>query len=138
MAYDFRLRVVRLLRMAKVNVIIVNWDDKQYLSDCLTSVFEQAYKDFKVILIDNGSTDGSVEFVKENYSDVEIVALEKNYGFAKANNVAMERTLREGTNYITLLNNDIKVDNSWLGNLVKAMEPDNKMGICASKILKIA
>ena len=123
--------------MAKVSIIIVNWDGRQYLGNCLASVFEQSYKDFKVILVDNGSTDDSVEFVKKNYSNVEIITLDKNYGFAKANNIAMERALKEGANYIALLNNDTRADNNWLDNLVKVMGLDKKIGICSSKILSI-
>ncbi|MBU1182523.1 MAG: glycosyltransferase [Proteobacteria bacterium] len=121
-----------------VLIIIANWNGKEYLSDCLRSVFNQSYRNFKIILVDNGSTDDSIEFVKKNYPDVEIIPLDKNYGFAKANNIAMETALKDKTiEYIALLNNDTKVEKKYLSELVKIISSDNKIGICASKMLRM-
>ena len=121
-----------------VLVIIVNWNGKEYLSGCLRSVFDQSYETFKVVLVDNGSTDDSIEFVKKNYPDVEVIPLDKNYGFAKANNTVMEAALKNKTiEYIALLNNDTKVEKKYLSELVKVMSSDNRIGICASKMLRM-
>lgn len=119
-----------------VSIIIVNWNGKDYLDDCLFSVFKQTYPKYNVILVDNGSTDGSVEFAKGKYPYVNIIELDKNYGFAKANNIGTEEALKdENVRYIALLNNDTKVDRNWLSELVKVAESDKSVGICASKIL---
>ena len=123
--------------MNMVSVIIANWNGKQYLKTCLDALCEQTFKDFRVTIVDNGSTDGSIEFVRENYPEVEIVALDRNYGFAKANNIAMQKALSEETEYIALLNNDTKADTFWLDELVKTMDADNRVGMCASKLLKM-
>jgi len=123
--------------MAKVSVIIPNWNGKDYLRECLSSALNQDYDNFRVILIDNGSTDGSVEFVRNSYSEVEIIALDKNYEFAKANNIGIKKALEEGAQFIALLNNDTKVEKNWLSELVRVMESNSKIGICASKMLKM-
>jgi GT2 family glycosyltransferase len=67
----------------KVSIIIPNWNGREFLKICLDSLRTQAFKGFKVILVDNGSTDGSVEFVRENYPELAVIALDKNYGFAE-------------------------------------------------------
>ena len=65
-----------------VQVLILNWNGKDLLKPCLDSVLAIDYPDYAVLVIDNGSTDGSLDMIKENYSKVEILALDKNYGFA--------------------------------------------------------
>jgi len=120
----------------KVSIIIINWNGKKYLKDCLSFVFRQGYENFDVILVDNGSTDKSPEFVKDNFPEVKVIALDKNYGFAKGNNIGIEEALRnKDVKYIVLLNNDTKVDKNWLQELVKVAESDEKIGSCQSKIL---
>jgi len=124
--------------MSKVSIIIVNWNGKKYLSDCLTSVLNQTYPNYEIILVDNGSNDGSIEFVREKYPEVKITKLDKNYGFAKGNNIGMKEALKDkDVKYIALLNNDTKVDKNWLSELVKVVASDEKIGICTSKILRM-
>ena len=69
-----------------VSVIIVNWNGRTYLPDCLDSLAEQSFRDFEVILVDNGSEDDSVALVKEFYPWVKLVSLNENIGFAVGNN----------------------------------------------------
>jgi GT2 family glycosyltransferase len=122
--------------MAKVSVIIVNWNGKELLKTCLDSLETQTFRDFKVVLVDNGSNDGSVEFVRENYPQVEIITLDKNYGFARGNNIGIEEALKDrDVRYVALLNNDTKVDKNWLQELIKVAESDGKIGSCQSKML---
>ena len=123
---------------SQVSIIIVNWNGREYLSECLKSVFNQSYDNFKVILVDNGSTDCSVEFVKNNFSHVQVISLDKNYGFAKGNNIDMKEALKDkDVQYIALLNNDTKVEKNYLVELIKVMSSDNKIGICALKMLRM-
>jgi len=117
---------------SKVSLIVLNWNGKHHLERCLSSLLAQTYPDFEVILVDNASTDGSVEFVRERFPKVKIIRNDKNLGFAAGNNVAIKAT--QG-NYVATLNNDTQVDPHWLEELVKAAEADPKVGMCASKML---
>lgn len=127
-----------LTKGPKVSVIIPNWNGKKFLKTCLDSLETQTFRDFKAILVDNGSSDGSVEFLRENYPEVEIIALDKNYGFAKGNNIGIEETLKDkDVKYIALLNNDTKVEPDWLKELVKVAELDGQIGSCQPKVLSL-
>lgn len=112
-----------------ISVIIVNWNGIQHLKECFESLSKQTIKDYEIILVDNGSTDGSVNFVEREFPHVKIITLNKNYGFCKGNNIGLQHS-RGG--YIALLNNDTKVESSWLEELMKGMEQDPQIGICAS------
>lgn len=126
------------MRYPKVSIIIVNWNGRRYLNECLTSVFHQTYPNYDVILVDNGSTDGSVEFVRKNCPKVKTIKLDRNYGFARGNNVGIEEALKDkNVKSIVSLNNDTKVDKNWLSELVKVAESNEKIGMCVPKILKM-
>lgn len=117
----------------KVSVIILNWNGRQLIGECLDSLFQQDYHDFEIIVVDNGSTDQSIDFINNNYSDkVKLIALNENKGFAAGNNVGIADSKGE---YILLLNNDTKVDPNWIKELVQAAEEDQTIGSCASKIV---
>ena len=118
-------------------IIVVNWNGKRFLDDCLTALEKQTYLNFDVTLVDNGSTDGSVEFVRECFPHVHVISLPDNAGFSKANNHAITLALNDGVPYIALLNNDTKVDERWLEHLVRVMESGKDIGICASKMLRM-
>ena len=116
-----------------VSVIIVNWNGKEYLNDCLSSLKKQSFRDFEVILVDNGSTDDSIDFVNRYYQDfVHIIQIPKNKGFAGGNNVGIAAS--RGV-YIALLNNDTAVDHEWLAHLVLCTQSDDSIGMVGSKIL---
>ena len=114
-------------------VIVVNWNGRGFLKECLESLRNQTCK-HKTFLVDNGSDDGSVVFVSELFPEVEIIKLEKNFGFAKAANVGIERASKVGYRYIALLNNDAKAEKDWLANLAAALEGNEETGIAASKM----
>ena len=116
----------------RVVLIILNWNGRRYLEPCLRSVFAQEFRDFAVILVDNGSTDGSVEFVRTRFPQVRLIENSENRGFAAANNQAIRASASE---FVATLNNDTEVDPGWLGTLVRAMETDPCIGMCASKML---
>lgn len=118
--------------MKRVSVIIPNWNGKDLLGPCLESLYQQEFKDFEVILVDNGSKDGSVSLVEENFPQVRVIPLEENRGFSAAVNagiVACESP------YIALLNNDTEVHPLCLKELLGALEADPKAGSAACKIL---
>ncbi|HUU40659.1 MAG TPA: glycosyltransferase family 2 protein [Desulfatiglandales bacterium] len=118
--------------MDKVSIIVVNWNGKRFLSECLDGLRRQIYQPFSVILIDNGSSDGSVDFVNRNYPEVEIIALTKNLGFAAANNIALKTAQTE---YVALLNNDAVPHPIWLNSLIEDLESYPEAGFAASKML---
>ena len=117
--------------MPACSVIVVNWNGRHFLDACLGSLRRQSFADFEVILVDNGSTDGSTDHVREHHDWVELVALPENRGFCGGNNEGIRRA--RGT-CLALLNNDTEVDTDWLGELVSAMERP-QVGFCASQIL---
>lgn len=86
--------------------------------------------------MDNHSTDKSVNFLRENYPQVKIIENKKNFGFAEGNNVGIREALKSPEiKYIACLNNDTEVEQNWLAELVRAMESNHNIGLCASKIL---
>ena len=113
----------------KISVIIVNWNGKHHLQECLDSLSKQTFKDFETILVDNGSTDGSVEFTKHNFPDIKLIKLKQNEGFCKGNNIGFQNASGE---FVALLNNDTKADKYWLQELCSVIEQDFQTGICAS------
>ncbi len=116
-----------------VSVVIVNWNGKHLLGECLDSLMAQNAIGVEIILVDNGSRDGSVEFVRDRYASVRVVSLPENLGFAGGNNAGITVA---GGKYIALLNNDTKADPGWLANLMKEAEASpHSTGMWASKIL---
>jgi len=115
-----------------ISAIIVNWNGKKHLSYCLSSLEKIDYPNFEVILVDNGSTDGSVEYVEKNFSQVKIIRNQKNLGFAEANNIGAKEARGE---YLLFLNNDTRVIPNFLDKLVLRMEEDATIGMCQGKLL---
>lgn len=117
-----------------VSVVILNYNGRQYLEDCLSSVerVDYPHERLETILVDNASSDGSVDLVAERFPRVRLIRNQDNLGFAGGNNAALRGT--EG-DYIALLNNDTKVEADWLKELVLAAEADQSIGACTSKIV---
>src|SRR5262245_56400983 len=116
---------------SKVSVIIVNWNGRRFLHDCLASLSVQSYTPDEIIVVDNGSTDDSVFFVKDRFPRVRVIEVGKNAGFTGGNTAGLEVARGE---FVALLNNDTRVEKNWLENLIRPMIVDPKVGICASKI----
>jgi len=105
-----------------VYIIILCWNGKKWLETCLSSVLSTQYPNFRVLLVDNGSTDGSKEYVKKHFPEVELLVNKKNLGYAEGNNRGIRLVLKKGVDYVALLNQDIKVEPDWLKNLVEIAE----------------
>lgn len=119
-----------------VSVIVVNWNGKHLLGECLDSLLAQTVKGIEIVVVDNGSQDGSADFVREKYPSVRLVALSENKGFAGGNNAGIR--IAQGK-YIALLNNDTKTDPAWAENLLSEAElSPREIGMWASKILSYA
>jgi len=115
-----------------VSVIVVNYNRKGFLEKCFSSVEAQTYKPIEVILVDNGSVDGSVELVREKFPRVRVLALPGNMGFAKANNMGI--AMAKGS-LIATLNNDTEATPMWVSEMVRCIASDAGVGMCASKML---
>ena len=119
------------MRTPAASVIIANFNGVSYLPDCLNALSCQSFRDFEVVVVDNGSVDDSVELMTRDYPWVTVVRLDGNHGFARANNIGFERS--SGA-FIATLNNDTIVGERWLEELVIAMDIDPSIGMVASKI----
>jgi GT2 family glycosyltransferase len=115
-----------------VSVIIINWNGKHFLDKCLTSLYAQKYKNIEVIFVDNASTDGSINYVKEKFPKTKIVINKENLGFADANNIGYRVAKGE---YILFLNNDTEVTDTFIIELLVVLENNPKIGGAQSKIL---
>jgi GT2 family glycosyltransferase len=116
----------------RLTVVIPNWNGERFLSSCLGSLREQSLEDFETVLVDNGSTDGSVALVRRNFPQVRVLPLGENRGFSVAVNEGIRASRAE---YVALLNNDTEVDPGWLEALVEAAESHPEAGLFASKMV---
>lgn len=115
-----------------VCVVIVNWNQKGLTNECLDSMKNVTYPDVKIIVVDNGSADGSVEYLRGRHPDVHYIANTENLGFSGGNNVGIEYALAEGCDYIYLLNNDTEVAPDFLSTIVAVAEGNSTIGIAGS------
>lgn len=117
-----------------VSILIVNYNGRRYLDDCLTALAKQTYpRDrWEAILVDNASADDSVAHVRECYPWVRVIQAERNVGFAGGNNVGLPHCRGE---FIALLNNDTVAEPGWLDALVEEIQRDEQLGGVTSKIL---
>lgn len=121
--------------MSKVSVIIPNYNANKYIEKCLLSLRQQSYKDFDIYLIDNASTDGSVDIVEKDFPEVNVVRLDSNYGFSRAANEGLLRT--RDSEFVILLNADTEAEGDFVKELVSAIEKDEKIFSVASKMLQL-
>jgi GT2 family glycosyltransferase len=115
-----------------VSIIIPNYNGKKHLKECLNSLEMMEFNNYEIIMVDNASSDGSVEFVKDLCPEVHVLPLEKNYGFAEGCNLGAQQARGE---YIVFLNNDTKVDVFWLKELLLATKKYGENHIYSSKVL---
>lgn len=114
-----------------VSVIVVNYNGKHFLESCLKSLEKQTFRDFEIIFVDNGSSDGSVGYVQEHFPQVRAIVLPENLGFCGGNNVGINSAQGK---YIALLNNDAEAHPNWLAELKTALDNMDDIGFCASKM----
>jgi len=117
--------------MPRVSIIIVNWNGVAFLPACLDSLLQQSYRDFETILVDNGSADGSVELLKQNYRWVKLIELPTNTGFSGGNNAGL--TVATGE-YVVVLNNDTVAEPGWLAEMVRVADVNPRVGQVGCRI----
>lgn len=112
--------------------MILNWNGRNYLEKFLPSVLATAYENIEFIVSDNGSTDDSVSFLQNNFPQVTLIRLDKNYGFAKGYNLALEKIQAD---YYAIINSDIEVGPGWLSPIINLLEQDKLNAACQPKLL---
>ena len=114
------------------SVVIVNFNGLHHLKKCLPSVFRQNYPEYEVIVVDNASTDKSIEFLEKVYSQVVLIRNQENLGYSGAINAGLRQASGE---YLAVLNQDTEVEPDWLKELVIALEEDQLAAMATPKIL---
>jgi GT2 family glycosyltransferase len=117
---------------AKVSVVIVSYNSLAHIDTCLTSVLDQTYPNYEVILSDNGSTDGSLEYIRSHFPQVEIIENKANLGYANGINAAFPHASGE---FIAPLNIDTEVAPGWLAVMVTFLKENSQVGAVTPKIL---
>lgn len=115
----------------KVAVVILNWNGVKHLEQFLPSVMASAWPNLEIIVGDNGSTDTSVEFLRENYPTIGIIQNDKNYGFTGGYNKVLAQVEAD---YYILLNSDVEVLPGWISPVIELMESDPMIAVAAPKI----
>lgn len=118
----------------KLSIVILNWNGSDMMKKYLPTVIKHSEKDAKVIVADNASSDDSIEMLKRDFPEVDIIALDKNYGFAEGYNQALKKIDSE---YYLLLNSDVEVTENWLQPLLKYMDEHQDVAACQPKLLSI-
>lgn len=117
-----------------VSVVIPNYNGKKYLETCMNSLMKQSLKPEEIIIVDNASKDGSIEYIEQNFKDkVTLICLNENYGFSKAVNEGIRNSKSD---FVALLNNDTELDERWLEELYKCIQKDENIFSCCSKMLR--
>ena len=117
-----------------VTVIILNWNGKELTIECLESLEKVNYSNFNILVVDNGSTDRSVDALKEKFPDVSILALENNSGFAGGNNRGFDSLKPDPPEFVIFLNNDTIVDKNFIEPLVKQLLTNKHVSQTVPKI----
>jgi len=120
--------------MIKSTIVIPNYNGIKYIEACLESLYTGTCKDFHVIVVDNASTDGSMEVVRDKFPQVELIINDENTGFCKAVNQGI---LAARTPYVILLNNDTRADLSFIHELERAIESDSRCFSASAKMISL-
>jgi GT2 family glycosyltransferase len=120
--------------MSDVVVVIPNWNGRDELGECLDSLLKQSLIPH-IIVVDNGSTDGSVELIEKKYPSIELIKHSENKGYAGGVNPGFKRAIEIKAKYAAAFNNDAVADKNWLKSLVKALDDNPKAGAAACKLL---
>lgn len=124
-----------LKRNSKVSIVILSYNSKKYFEGCLCSIKNQTYKNLELIVVDNGSTDGSREYIELQSKNNLFIFIKnsKNIGYASGNNVGIEKSTGD---YVLLLNPDVILENNYIEKIVDKFQKNSDIGSITGKILK--
>jgi len=118
----------------RCHVVVLNWNGRDSIRPCLRSVLHQTYASYGVVVVDNASTDGSRDVIRDEFPEVTLVPLPENLHFARGTNAGLREALRDPEcAFVATLNNDTRVDPEWLAELVRMAGP--RVGMVASKMV---
>lgn len=117
-----------------VYVIILNWNNAPDTIECIQSLRKSIYQRYIPLVVDNGSTNGAVEEIRNKFSSLEIIELRENLGYAAGNNVGIQYAINKGADYILVLNNDTLVEPSMIGKLVDFAESNPRAGMIGPRM----
>lgn len=123
-----------MIERPAVSIIILNWNNARDTIYCLSSVEQLDYSNYEILVVDNGSTDGSVDKIRTTHPSTQIIELSENNGFARGNNEGIMHALNTGADYVLLLNNDTAVDPGMLTSLVDVAENNPEIAMLGPKI----
>ena len=105
--------------MSKISTVIITFNSEKFIKSCLDSIFTQDYRDFEVIVVDNGSKDGTVDFIKENYPQVTLIENKENLGTCKVRNQGIEIAKGE---WILTLDCDVTLEKNFISQILEAIK----------------
>jgi len=117
-----------------IYTIILNWNGYQDSKECIQSLLQATYKNFIIVLVDNGSNTNEAELLENEFPAIKAIRIEKNLGFSGGNNIGIKYSLEQNADYILLLNNDTTVERNFLEPLVEKILQDKHVGVVAPKI----
>jgi GT2 family glycosyltransferase len=115
-------------------VVVLNWNSHEMTAECIRSLLAMDSADFEILVVDNGSTDGSVELLPQEFPQITVLPQERNLGFAAGCNVGMRHALANGAEYVLLLNNDTFVAPDFIREMLAAIQGDPGIGAVCPKI----
>lgn len=118
----------------KVGIVIVNWNNFDDTSECLQSIFQFEYKNILIVIVDNGSTDDSLQRLQDQYPDVTFITSPSNLGFGRGNNLGINYCLEQGVDYALLLNDDVVCPPNFIDGLLECFESNQDAGIVGPKV----
>lgn len=124
-------------RFPLVWTIVLNFNARELTCQCLESLLESTYPNLKVLLVDNASTDNTVQAVRTDFPRVEVIQNPKNYFFAQGNNIGMKFALNQGAEYIFILNNDTRVDPECISALASFLQDQPECAACQPLLLQM-
>ncbi len=121
--------------MNKLSVVIVTWNNAKDIKACLDSLADQSYKDFNTIVVDNNSSDGTVEIIEKDFSDIKLIKLSKNIFLTGGNNKGIEFAIENyNPEFVMVLNPDTKLEKETIAKLLETILADSKIGAVGPKV----
>ncbi|MFC2163900.1 glycosyltransferase family 2 protein [Acidobacteriota bacterium] len=118
-----------------VHIIVVNHNGSAILEECLNAIQQQTHNSYEIVVVDNGSVDDSVALIQNNYPNIRLITLERNEGYAKAHNIALEQVFKEKPQVIALVNTDVVLHKDWLLSILNFLE-ESDFDLVQTLILK--
>lgn len=122
------------MQLPKVALLVLNWNTSTYLKQFLPYLLNTTYKNKQIVVIDNNSTDDSVEMLEQNFPEVTLIKMHSNLGYATGYNLCLQQIEAD---YFALVNSDLEVTPSFIEPIIELMETDPYIGICQPKLLAL-